>query len=77
MIQGTVDKGIVEVTNAFTVPHNESEDEVVHLFDLTGYIYFHVLFIFVSVLKYVFNMNGVLDRGIISPELTAALNSFY
>jgi len=25
---GTSDKGTVEVTNCFTVPHNESEDEV-------------------------------------------------
>ncbi|XP_052796134.1 eukaryotic translation initiation factor 3 subunit F-like [Mya arenaria] len=25
---GTYDKGVVEVTNAFAVPHNESEDEV-------------------------------------------------
>ncbi|XP_014673026.1 PREDICTED: eukaryotic translation initiation factor 3 subunit F-like [Priapulus caudatus] len=25
---GTVEKGVIEVTNCFTVPHNESEDEV-------------------------------------------------
>jgi len=25
---GSSDKGTVEVTNCFTVPHNESEDEV-------------------------------------------------
>lgn len=27
---GSYDKGIVEVTNAFAVPHNESEDEVIN-----------------------------------------------
>jgi len=36
---GTSDKGTVEVTNCFTVPHNESEDEVsFHCFqELTAY----------------------------------------
>jgi len=33
---GTNDKGSVEVTNCFTVPHNESEDEV--RFDFFGVI---------------------------------------
>jgi len=28
-LSGTSDKGTVEVTNCFTVPHNESEDEVI------------------------------------------------
>ena len=28
LIVGVYDKGAVEVTNCFTVPHNESEDEV-------------------------------------------------
>jgi len=27
-LAGSYDKGVVEVTNAFAVPHNESEDEV-------------------------------------------------
>lgn len=27
-VPGTVDKGVVEVTNCFAVPHNESDDEV-------------------------------------------------
>jgi len=29
---GSSDKGAVEVTNCFTVPHNESEDEVRTIF---------------------------------------------
>jgi len=28
-LPGTSDKGTIEVTNCFTVPHNESEDEVI------------------------------------------------
>ena len=28
MIAGSFEKGVVEVTNCFAVPHNESEDEV-------------------------------------------------
>ena len=28
LISGSYEKGAVEVTNCFTVPHNESEDEV-------------------------------------------------
>ena len=29
LLIGVYDKGAVEVTNCFTVPHNESEDEVI------------------------------------------------
>lgn len=29
IFSGSYDKGVVEVTNAFAVPHNESEDEVI------------------------------------------------
>ena len=28
LISGSFEKGAVEITNCFTVPHNESEDEV-------------------------------------------------